>query len=116
MSIAAHHRRSRVQWVAGLVVALLLAGVISLFASPSPDGLEYVAAEAGFSDTAAEHVAADGPLADYQVAGVTDDRLSGGLAGVLGTGVVLVLASGVAWALRRARPRTAAAPQDAGTL
>ncbi len=116
MTIAAYNRRSRVQWVAGLVVVLLLAGVISLFASPSPDGLEYVAAEVGFSGSAAEHVAADGPLADYQVAGVTDDRLSGGLAGVLGTGVVLVLASGLAWVLRRPRPRTAPAPQNAGTL
>jgi len=115
MKAAALLRRSRVQWVAGLVVALLLAGGISHYASSSPDGLQHVATETGFSDTATEHVVADGPLADYRFAGVTDDRLSGGLAGVVGTGVVLVLASGLTWALHRPRPRTAGAPRDAGT-
>ena len=46
----------------------------------------------------------DGPLADYQTDGVDDERLSGGLAGVLGVLLVLVLMGGLAWLLRRRGP------------
>lgn len=84
-----------------LVAGLLLAGVASFYASSSPDGLERVSEDHGFSVTAEEHAAADGPFADYQAAGVDDARLSGGLAGVVGALVVLVLAGGVAYAVRR---------------
>ena len=37
----------------------------------------------------------------YAVDGVDDERVSGGLAGVLGVGVVLVLTAGIAYAVRR---------------
>lgn len=91
------------RWVAvGIaVVALLLAGVVSYYASAHPDGLEYVAGKTGFLDSASEHGAADGPLADYGTKGVDNERLSGGLAGVIGTVVVLVLAGGLALVVRR---------------
>lgn len=88
--------------LAGLfVAALLLAGVVSFYASGSPDGLERVAENKGFSDTASEHAAADGPMADYQTSGVENERLSGGVAGVTGALVVLLLAGGLAYAVRR---------------
>lgn len=98
-------RRVPTRWVlAGLaVVALLFAGVLSYYASGSPDGLEYVATEHGFIDSAEEHDAADSPLADYSTKGVDDARLSGGLAGVVGTLVVLALAGGLAWLVRHRR-------------
>jgi len=91
------------KWVAvGIaVVALLLAGVVSYYASAHPDGLEYVAGKTGFLDSAFEHGAADGPLADYGTKGVDNERLSGGLAGVIGTVVVLVVAGGLALVVRR---------------
>ncbi|MBG6098644.1 PDGLE domain-containing protein [Nocardioides luteus] len=91
------------RWVAvGIaVVALLLAGVVSYYASAHPDGLEYVAGKTGFLDSASDHGAADGPLADYGTKGVDNERLSGGLAGVIGTVVVLVLAGGLALVVRR---------------
>lgn len=91
------------RWVAvGIaVVALLLAGVVSYYASANPDGLEYVAEKTGFLDSASEHGAADGPLADYSTKGVDDGRLSGGLAGVIGTVVVLLVAGGLAMVVRR---------------
>ena len=91
------------KWVAvGIaVVALLLAGVVSYYASAHPDGLEYVAGKTGFLDSASDHGAADGPLADYGTKGVDNERLSGGLAGVIGTVVVLVLAGGLALVVRR---------------
>lgn len=96
------------RWVAvGIaVVALLLAGVVSYYASANPDGLEYVAGKTGFLDSASEHGAADGPLADYGTKGVDNARLSGGLAGVVGTVVVLVVAGGLALVVRRRSPRS----------
>ena len=91
----------RTFFLVGLVVSLLLAGVASYYASAHPDGLEFVAEQAGFLDTARDSAAADGPLADYRARGLGDARLSGGVAGVVGCLVVLVLAGGLALLLRR---------------
>jgi hypothetical protein len=89
-------------WGVGLVVALLLAGVVSFYASSSPDGLEWVAGETGFEEAATEHAALGySPFADYQLAGLDDARLSGGLAGVVGTLLVLAIGLGLMWLLRR---------------
>jgi cobalt/nickel transport system permease protein/cobalt/nickel transport protein len=96
---------TRVVLVVGLLVALLLAGVVSHYASDSPDGLERVAADQGFSDTAREHAADGGPLADYRTRGIGDGRIAGGLAGVVGTVVVLGAAGGLALLLRRRERR-----------
>src|SRR5512134_545781 len=89
--------------VTGIVIALLLAGVGSLYASSDPDGLEYVAEAMGFSSTAQDHATSGSPLADYTTEGVANERLSGGLAGVVGVLLVGALAGGLAWALRRRR-------------
>jgi cobalt/nickel transport protein len=102
--------RTRTFLLAGLLVALLLGGVASYYASSHPDGLERAAEQAGFLDSADDHAAGDGPLADYAVEGVEDDRLSGGLAGVIGIGVTLLLAGGIGYALRRRGPQD----EDAG--
>jgi hypothetical protein len=93
--------RTRSFVLAGVVVALLLAGGLSFYASSHPDGLEYVAEKTGFLDSAGDHAAADGPFADYTTKGVDDARLSGGVAGIVGTLVVLVLAGGLGFAVRR---------------
>jgi cobalt/nickel transport protein len=85
----------------GLLVCLLVAGVASYYASSHPDGLEYVAEQTGFLDSAEDSAAADSPLADYSTRGVEDERLSGGLAGVIGSVVMLLLSSGLFWTLRR---------------
>ena len=87
---------TRVVLAMGLLVALLLAGVVSGFASSSPDGLERVAEDEGFASKAEEHAAADGPFADYELRGGG----ATGVAGVVGVVVVLVLATGGAYALR----------------
>jgi hypothetical protein len=79
----------------GLVVALIVAGVLSGFAAGDPDGLERVAIDEGFDETAEDHALADSPLADYAVEGVEDERLSTGLAGVIGVAITLVVAGGL---------------------
>ena len=93
--------RTRTFVLAGLVVALLLAGVASYYASSHPDGLEYVAERTGFIDSADKHATADGPLADYRTRGVDDARISSGLAGALGVLLTLVVAGGIGFAVRR---------------
>ena len=87
-----------------LLVSLLVAGVASYYASSHPDGLEYVAGKVGFIDRADDSPAAKSPLADYSTKGVDNDRVSGGIAGVAGSALVLVLAGGLFWVLRRRDP------------
>ncbi|MFJ7019607.1 energy-coupling factor ABC transporter permease [Streptomyces sp. NPDC101117] len=96
-------RSPRKVWAVGLVTSLVLAGFVSFYASANPDGLEKVAADHGIDKKAEDHAAADSPLADYGVKDVTDARLSGGLAGVIGVGVTVVAGSAVFWAVRRRR-------------
>ncbi|MWA11692.1 energy-coupling factor ABC transporter permease [Streptomyces sp. BA2] len=96
-------RSHRKVWIAGLVTSLVLAGFVSFYASANPDGLEKVAADKGIDKKTEEHATSDSPLADYGVKDITDTRLSGGLAGVIGVGVTVVAGSAVFWALRRRR-------------
>ena len=81
----------------GLVVALLLAGVLSIYASSRPDGLERVAQDQGFAQQAEDSATADGPMAGYELG----ERGGVGGAGVIGVLVVMVIAGGGAYALRR---------------
>lgn len=94
----------RTFWIVALAVTLLIAGVGSYYASSHPDGLEYVAEQTGFLDSAEDSPASDSPFADYGTQGVEDSRLGGGLAGVVGVLVVLLLAGGLAWLVRRREP------------
>ncbi|WP_031487580.1 energy-coupling factor ABC transporter permease [Streptomyces bicolor] len=105
-------RSPRKVWAAGLVASLVLAGFVSFYASASPDGLEKVAADNGIDKKVEEHAAADSPLADYGVKDITDARLSGGLAGVIGVGVTMVAGTGVFWAVRRRRTAEGADASD----
>ncbi len=78
--------------VGGLIVALGLAFFVSPYASSSPDGLEKVATDQGFIDSAEDAHASDGPLADYGVEGVDDEELSTGLAGIIGVAITFGVA------------------------
>lgn len=97
--------------VAGLLVTLAVAALVSQLASSEPDGLERVAIDEGFADSADDHALADAPTADYAVEGVEDERLSTAAAGVLGLVVTGAAATGLlALARRGAHRRTAAPP------
>jgi cobalt/nickel transport system permease protein len=99
-------RSTRGVWTAGIVAALVLAGFVSFYASSSPDGLEKVAADKGIDKKTEEHASADSPLADYGVKEISEARISGGLAGVIGVGATVVVGSGVFWAVRKRRDST----------
>lgn len=89
-------------WIIGLAFALLLAGVISLFASSDPDGLEKVAEDAGFIEHGEGREAMESPLPDYAVPGIEDETLAASLAGILGTIMVFGFALLIGKAFRRA--------------
>ena len=78
--------------LAGLFLSLAVAGFLSYYASSDPDGLEKVAEEKGFLDTAKDSVNAGTPLADYGITGLDNERLSVGLSGAIGVLVTLIVA------------------------
>ncbi|MFI0480627.1 PDGLE domain-containing protein [Actinomadura sp. 9N215] len=84
-----------------LVVSLVLAGIVSFYASANPDGLEKVADDKGINAKEEDHSFKDSPLGDYGVKGIDNTRLSGGLSGVIGVGAVLLVGGGLFWVVRR---------------
>jgi cobalt/nickel transport system permease protein len=98
---AAPARRPGRFLLGGVAVALVLAGVVSFYASGDPDGLEKVAGDKGFNAGEEEHGLAGSPLADYGVQGVENERLSVGLAGIVGVGVTVVIGGAVFYLVRR---------------
>jgi cobalt/nickel transport protein len=104
-------------WVAFAAATLLIAGVVSYFASSSPDGLdattlrgcEVVETADGeqltgdcIAQNAGEHHLAASPLADYSIGGREG---SGGFAGVIGVLVTIAVAGGGFWLIARTRSR-----------
>ncbi len=114
MTTPTRDRRATGFFLGFLVVALLIAGGLSYFASGDPDGLDTVtlsgcelnadgepAGGTCIATGAEDHALADSPLADYAVGG-GDGTV--GLAGVIGVLVTLAIAGGLFWVLRRRDP------------
>ncbi|MEO3929704.1 PDGLE domain-containing protein [Micromonosporaceae bacterium B7E4] len=125
-------KRSGAFILGGLLVALLLAGVVSNFASAHPDGLDSSLREGCTFDAddnitggscpaqqAKDHELADSPLADYGVRGVDNAFLSTGLSGVLGVLITFGVGGGLFWLTRRrsttASAQTTGSAQSAGS-
>lgn len=70
-----------------LVIAILVA-LFSFLASESPDGLERVAGDKGFSDKESPSFILVSLIPDYALKGIKNQKLSKSLAGI--TGVLLV--------------------------
>jgi cobalt/nickel transport system permease protein len=92
----------KIVWVVGLLLALALA-VLSPLASSHPDGLEWVAEQKGFLDTAQSSLYEIIP--DYVFPGVSNQALATIIAGIIGTLIVFGVAIGIAY-WRRNRPAT----------
>jgi cobalt/nickel transport system permease protein len=101
----------RFWWAAGVLLALA-AVLLSPLASPHPDGLEKVAEDSGFSETADE--APYQLLPDYTVPGVGNPALSTIASGVIGAAAVFVLAYGFSRTIRRRSGGNADHPGGAG--
>ena len=99
---------------AGLLVALVLAGVVSNFASSSPDGLDTVTRQGCefneddeiiggqcLAQEAQDHELAGSPFADYSFVGVDNPFLATAISGVLGVLVTFGVAGGLFWLVRR---------------
>jgi cobalt/nickel transport protein len=95
------HKMKNPLIVLGFAASLVFAGGVSYYASSHPDGFEKSAGEIGFLDTAEESPLKDSPLAEYGVAGVENERLSGALAGVIGVGATAAISFVIFYGLRR---------------
>lgn len=94
----------------GLAVALVLAFFVSPFASSQPDGLEKVAGDKGFLAAADDSAVAGSPLADYSTEGIDDERLSTGVAGIIGVTVTFAVGFGLFVVMKQLGRRDARRP------
>ncbi|MBG0743927.1 cobalt transporter [Cylindrospermopsis raciborskii LB2897] len=82
-------------WLIPVVSILLIAGVISLFASAWPDGLEKAAENLGFINLAQEvRIVVPTPFADYEIDGL--GQIGTSITGLLGAASCFAVAFGIA--------------------
>ena len=84
-------------WLAAFAACLMLV-TISPLASSAPDGLEKVAGDKGFTDTA--QASPFEIVADYVFPGIENEALATILAGWLGTVLIFGIAYGLAWLIK----------------
>ncbi|WP_235480217.1 PDGLE domain-containing protein [Leifsonia sp. Leaf264] len=96
-----HRVSTRVFTVVAVVASLLIACVVSIWASTLPDGLESVAGSTGFLASAQASAAAGSPFAGYSFLGIADPTLSVALAGAVGCAFTFGLAMLVGRIARR---------------
>jgi cobalt/nickel transport protein len=102
-------------WLAFAAATLLIAGVVSYFASSSPDGLDSATLQGCqvvetadgeeltgdcIAQHADEHALATSPLADYAIGGQDG---TGGIAGIIGVVVTVVVAGSAFWLIAHGR-------------
>ena len=118
--------RLSVVLLGGLLASLLLAGVVSSFASTSPDGLDAASRRGCTFDAddeitggdcvakgAGDHELAGGPLADYGVSGADSSFLGRGLSGAIGVLLTFAVGAGLFWLIRCRGISDADEPTDA---
>lgn len=103
--------RSRVSvrtfWIGGTAVAVFFAAVVSQFAFDRPDGLERVAEDKGFMESARDHAFANGVFADYATRGIGNETLSLAVAGLAGVVISLLVGYGLLAGSRQLTPQSA---------
>jgi cobalt/nickel transport system permease protein len=82
----------------GAIAAILITGVVlSQFSSDDPDGLEFVAEQQGFDETAETHSLESAPLAGYGDSSIA----STAIAAVVGVALTAGIGFGLFWFLRK---------------
>jgi cobalt/nickel transport protein len=94
------NKKSAGLWIfvgAALVVAVLLAVIVSPWASSSPDGLDKTAEEKGFVEKAEQQEPAwrHSPIPGYAMPGVKNEKVATGLSGLVGVLITLAVAVAV---------------------
>lgn len=84
-----------------LILSVFIGLALSFFASPSPDGLERIAENQGFIESAVSMW--NGIMPDYTFLGIENEWLAVGLAGLIGTIATFLALYGVSFAFSRAR-------------
>ena len=102
--------RMRTFVLGGLAGALIVAAVVSQFASDAPDGLERVAEDTGISSSQEAHALESSFFSDYATQGVANETVSLAIAGITGVLVVLAVGTGVWLAARPSRTHKKPAP------
>jgi cobalt/nickel transport protein len=116
MANSSRSRRNQAFVLTGLGISLLIAAILSPFASQDPDGLDRVAQDQKFEEKAVEDSAAK-KLPFYQVfdeyalRGVPE-AVATPLAGIIGTAVTF----GLAWGLGKVAVRRPGVPPEDGTV
>ena len=85
----------------GLGIAVVLALLLSPFASPWPDGLEKVAEDKGFLQKSEVEPVIDSPIPDYAWPGIRNEKIATSSAGVFGTLLMFALGIGLAFLIKR---------------
>lgn len=90
-------------WIGGVVITIFMACVLSLFASPEPDGLERVAEDQEFMSKAEGQELIQAPIPDYAIPGIENEQLATALAGLVGVLIILGVTLGWTKILKRSR-------------
>jgi len=88
----------RFKWWHGALIFALFLAVLSPLASSSPDGLERIAEDKGFMETARE--AFFEAIPDYMVPGIKSEAVATILAGLIGTLLVFAIGYSLARLLK----------------
>jgi cobalt/nickel transport system permease protein len=94
--------------IGSMCAAVVVGVVVSQFAASNPDGLERVAIDNGFEESATDHALASSWFSDYATAGISNESVSLAVAGVAGICITLLVGGGVVSASRSARRRQTA--------
>jgi len=95
---AAARGNDKLIWIGGSIIILVLA-VLSPLASSHPDGLEWVAEQHGFLESA--KAAFYSVIPDYVLPGITNPAVATIAAGIIGAAIVFGVAYGIARAERK---------------
>ncbi len=84
-----------------LLTPILLAALLAPFASPLPDGLEWVSQKLRFEHKAVSKPIIVSPFPEYQIPGVSNSQISTALTGILGTLICFALPFSLYLLIRR---------------